>query len=171
LNYGVGGWTLGTNVNYHGGLPMPAIHPSFWNYPGWGETFAHFNNTPGGLRNHFKKLDLNNLSDSSNQFFDPNDFIDPTNANGLYGTLGNQPTLFSNWRGWGWADESLSVVKKFAFGRDNRFHAELRTEFFDVLNRHYWFGPNASNVGQSNFGNVTGVTGNRTGQFGGRFEW
>jgi hypothetical protein len=171
LNYAVGGWTLGTNVNYHGGFPMAAVRPSFWNYPNWANTFAHFNNNANGLTNHFKKLDLNNLADPSNRFFDPSDFTDLTSANGLYGTLGNQPTYYSNWRGWGSANESLSVVKRFSFGHDGRYRAELRTEFFNVLNRHYWYGPNASNIGQSNFGNVTGVSGNRTGQFGGRFEW
>ncbi|MDR3737981.1 MAG: TonB-dependent receptor [Terracidiphilus sp.] len=173
VNQSVSGWTLGTEVDYHAGQPMGAVRPSFWNYPNWANTFANVVKTPGALKNHFKHLDLKNMADESNQFVDPASFTDmyASDGSGMYlGTLGNQPTYYSNWRGWAYYDEDLSILKKFFF-HENRYRVTLRAEFFDVFNRHHLGGPNTSNIGQSYFGNVTSVSGNRYGQFGARFEW
>jgi len=59
-------------------------------------------------------------------------------------------------------------VKRFAVGE--RFKCTLRGEFFDVLNRHHWWNPDA-NINSKTFGDVLGVSGNRTGQVGLRFEF
>jgi hypothetical protein len=165
LDYLVGGWTLSGVVNYHSGLPMAAVYADF-GYPGWSQVFANVSNAPGALSNHFKRLDLANPTDPSNMYFDQASFTDP-----VYGQLGNQQPYFSNWRGWAYYNEDLGIVKRFAFGRDNRFQATLRAEFFDVLNHHTWAAPNSYSPGSANFGYVTGVFGNRTGQFGARFAW
>jgi hypothetical protein len=124
------------------------------------------NLAPGAkLGNSFKKLDLGNFSDPSNQFFDPADFQNPAN-----GTLGNSPFIFNNWRGWASLNENLSILKHFNFGDSGRYSASIRAEFYDVFNRHQYGAPN-ENMASQYFGQVTGVSGNRTGQFGARFEW
>jgi Carboxypeptidase regulatory-like domain len=173
LKQTVGGWNLATQVDYHGGQPMGAVRPSFWSYPNWGNTFANVVKTPGALKNNFKHLDLNNLNDVSNQFVNPASFTDLFNPDGsgaYLGTLGNQEPYNSNWRGWAYNNEDLSILKKFGF-HDNRYRATLRAEFFDVFNRHHWGSPNTGNIGAQYFGNVTSVSGSRQAQLGARFEW
>jgi hypothetical protein len=49
-------------------------------------------------------------------------------------------------------------------------NASVRVQFFDVFNRHYWGNPNTS-ITSPFFGQVTGVSGFRYGQFGARFEF
>jgi hypothetical protein len=169
LDYAVGGWTLSGDVNYHTGMPMPAVGATN-GYPSWAPTFA--NTTGVSLANHFKHLDLANLNDPSNQFFSPAAFSDQTlsPSNPLYGTFGNQLPYNNNWRGWAYYNEDLSAVKHFAFGSDSRFKGSIRAEFFDLLNRHQLGSPNMSYTSPQ-FGNVTSVSGNRKGQVGARFEW
>jgi hypothetical protein len=109
----------------------------------------------------------------SNQFVSPSSFTDLYTSDGsgrFLGTLGNQLPFYSNWRGWAYYNEDLSILKKFSF-HDNRFRATLRAEFFDVLNRHHWGSPSTGNIGGQYFGNVTSVSGSRQGQVGARFEW
>ncbi len=169
----VGGWNVASEVDYHAGQPMGAVRPSFWSYPNWNNTFANVVKTPGALTNHFKHLDLKDLSDPSNQFVSPSSFTDlySSAGDGSYlGTLGNQLAYYSDWRGWAYYNEDLSILKKFAF-HDSRYRATLRAEFFNVFNRHHYGGPNTSNIGAEYFGNVTGVSGIRQGQLGARFEW
>jgi hypothetical protein len=169
----VGGWNLATQVDYHAGQPMGAVRPSFWSYPNWGNTFANVVNTPHALSNHFKHLDLINLNDVSNQFVSPSSFTDlytPDGSGRFLGTLGNQLPFYSNWRGWAYYNEDLSILKKFDF-HDSRYRATLRADFFDAFNRHHWGSPNTGNIGGQYFGNVTGVSGSRLGQVGARFEW
>jgi hypothetical protein len=169
----LGGWSLATQVDYHAGQPMGAVRPSFWSYPNWGNTFANVVNTPHALSNHFKHLDLGNLNDVSNQFVSPSSFTDlyePDGSGRYVGTLGNQQPFYSNWRGWAYYNEDLSILKKFAF-HDSRYRATLRAEFFDAFNRHHLGSPNTGNIGGTYFGNVTSVNGSRQGQVGARFEW
>jgi hypothetical protein len=169
LDYLVGGWTLSGDVNYHTGLPMAAVGATN-GYPSWSQTFA--NTTGVSLANHFKHLDLANLNDVSNQFFSPAAFSDQTlsTSNPLYGTFGNQLPYNNNWRGWAYYNEDFSAVKHFAVGPGSRIKASIRAEFFDLLNRHQWGLPNTSYTSPQ-FGNVTGVSGNRKGQVGARIEW
>ena len=171
LDYIVGGWTTSGDLNYHSGMPMPAVGASN-GYPGWAPTFANLTGAPGALTNHFKHLDLANLNDPSNQFFSPAAFSDQTlsTSNPLYGTFGNQLPFNNNWRGWAYYNEDFSAVKHFSFGSDGRFKGSIRGEFFDLLNRHQWGSPNTSYLSPQ-FGNVTSVSGNRKGQIGARFEW
>jgi hypothetical protein len=169
LDYAVGGWTLSGDINYHSGLPMQAVGAANA-YPGWAMTFG--NTTGVSLANHFKHLDLANLSDVSNQYFSPAAFSDQTlsTSNPMYGQLGNQLPYSNTWRGFANYNEDLSAVKHFSFGTDGRFKGSIRGEFFDLLNRHQYSGINESYTSPQ-FGNVTGVSGNRRGQVGARFEF
>ena len=73
-------------------------------------------------------------------------------------------------RNWAYADEDLNIAKRFRLGPGERYVLSLRAQFFDVFNRHHWGAPNLT-MGSPYFGHVTGVTGNRYGQLGARFEW
>ena len=160
----VGGWLTGLIVDYQSGAPIGAVHSQNF-YPGWSAVWvnvaAHAN-----FSNKFKKLDLINLSDSSNQFVDPTIFSNPT-----LGQLGNSPVSYGNWHGWGLSNEDISVMKTYGFGPASRYIVTLRAEFFNVFNRHYYANPNL-NFGGPYFGQVTGVVGNpRQGQVGLRLAW
>jgi hypothetical protein len=163
LDYIVGGWTIGTALHYNSGTPFSAI-ASTNDYPGWRAVFANLN--PGvSLHNPFKRLDLANLNDSSNTFFNPAAFSNPA-----YGQFGNQSTLYSSLTNWAYYSEDASIIKGHNFGPDGRIHASLRAQFFDVLNRHHWGGPDTV-INSPTFGQVTGVSGYRYGQVGARVEW
>jgi hypothetical protein len=163
LNYLIGGWTLGFQPAYTSGMPMGGVGSSLV-YPGWMGLRASL--APGAkLGNTFKKLDLDNLTDPSNQFFAPSDFVNPTN-----GGLGNSPYIYNNWRNWASLNENLSAVKHFTFGRDGRYQGSVRADFYDAFNRHQWGAPDEV-MTDTTFGDVTGVSGNRTGQIDARVSW
>ena len=170
LNYFVGGWTGGTIISYGNGGQMGAVGSNN-SYPGWS---AVYTNVASGasFKNRFKAYNPAWNPTVAGAGSDPNSlFVNPSNfSNPTYGQLGNSPTIFSNWRNWASPTESASLLKKTHFGEDNRFTMTLRAEFYDLFNRHYWNGPNTS-FGTPYFGHVTGVSGNRTGQLGARFEW
>jgi hypothetical protein len=163
LDYVVGGWTIGAALHYNSGTPFSAI-ASTNDYPGWRAVFANINPSVG-LQNHFKHLDLNNLSDSSNNFFNPAAFSNPS-----YGQFGNQPTLYTRLTNWAYYSEDASIIKGHNFGPEGRIHVSLRAQFFDVFNRHHWGGPDMT-INSPTFGQVTGVSGHRYGQVGARVEW
>jgi hypothetical protein len=172
LDYLVGGWTLTPVVYYQSGAPMPAQYATN-SYPGWPNTWVNVSTAAHALSNHFKKLDLYNLSDPSNQFFNPASFTDQTltTSDPLYGTLGNQKPFYSDWRGWASYNENLGILKHFSFGPNSRFKAIIHADFFNVLNRHQWSTPGSNDPGNAFFGDVTGVSGNRTGQISAKFTW
>jgi hypothetical protein len=170
LNYAVGGWTAGTIVSYGNAGQLGAVG-STNSYPGWSAVYTNVAAHPN-FKNQFKNYNpawnpsiAGEAPDPSSLYVDPSNFSNPT-----FGQLGNSPTLFSNWRGWAQPQENASLLKKTHLGSDGRYVVTLRAEFFDVFNRHYWNNPNTT-FGSGYFGHVNGVSGNRTGQVGARFEW
>lgn len=164
-NYLAGGWELGFQPAYNSGAPLSGVGNGY-GYDGWMGLRA--NMTAGAkVGNHFKgKLDLANLSDSSNQDFSPSMFSDVS-----WGNLGTSPAIFNNWR-WQWGkNENLSILKHFGFLENERLKATVRVEFFNVFNRHAWGAPDMGTPDDQYFAQVTGVSGNRTGQLGARFQW
>lgn len=163
-NVFVGGWLAGMIVDYQSGAPIGAVHAQN-SYPGWSGVWV--NVAPNAsFKNTFKKLDLINLKNPSNQFVDTSIFSNPTD-----GQLGNSPVTYGNWHGWGSSNENVSLLKQMYAGPDNRFTVSLRAEFFNVFNRHHYGNPNL-NIGGPYFGQVTNVVGNpRQGQVGARFSW
>lgn len=159
-----GGWMAGTIVSYQSGAPIGAVHAQT-SYPGWSGLWV--NVAPNAsFKNTFKKLDLINLKDPSNQFVDTSIFSNPPD-----GELGNSPVTYANWHGWASSHEDASLMKTFGIGRDGRYAVTIRGEFFNVFNRHYYGNPNL-NIGGPYFGQVTNVVGNpRQGQVGARFSW
>lgn len=160
----LGGWLTGLIVRYDSGTPMGVVHANN-HYPGWSAVWAdvapHAN-----FKNTFKKLDLINPADKSNQFVNPAIFSNPPD-----GQLGNSPAVYSGWHGWGDSDEDASLLKRFAVGPRGRYSLTLRGEFFNVLNRHHWANP-VLNIASPYFGDVTHTTGTpRLGQVGVRLSW
>lgn len=160
----LGGWLFGALLSYQSGAPIGAVHAQT-NYPGWSGLWVDV--APNAsFKNNFKKLDLINLKDPSNQFVDPTIFSNPAD-----GQLGNSPVTYGNWHGWGSSHEDMSLTKQFGIGPSGRYTVLLRGEFFNVFNRHYYGNPNL-NIGGPYFGQVTGVVGNpRQGQVSARFSW
>ena len=167
----VSGWTVGAYGSYGTGTPIGTVNSTI-QYPFYFSTqrmnFANGANAHN-IKNHFNgsRLDLANLNDQINQDFSPTQFATPA-----VGTLGNTPYNYNHWR-WnsGPAQENISLTKAFGFGADGRYRAEVRAEFYDVFNRHYWNGPD-TNPNDATFGQVTGVSGeSRTGQLAARFQW
>ncbi|MBV8896913.1 MAG: hypothetical protein JO051_10415, partial [Acidobacteriaceae bacterium] len=72
---------------------------------------------------------------------------------GLY-TPGNAPRVTAALRNQFSANESIALAKKFNF--TERIQAELRMEFFNVLNRVIFNGPDVGNITDSAFGTWTG---------------
>lgn len=74
-------------------------------------------------------------------------------------------------RGFGYADEDITLMKYTSFGPEGKFKLSIRVEFYDLFNRHYFDNPN-TDISSPNFGYVTGVQGaSRNGQFGARLQW
>jgi len=140
-------------------------------YPGWSAVYTNVA-SHANFKNVFKRYNPGwNPTASGAGTDDGSLFVDPTIfSNPTYGELGNSPSMFTNWRGWATPQENASLLKKTHFGPDGRYTFTVRGEFFNVFNRHYWDSPNVS-YGTAYFGHVTGVSGNRTGQVGARFEW
>jgi hypothetical protein len=64
----------------------------------------------------------------------------------------------------------VSLVKHFGFGAEAKYQLTVAAQFFNAFNRHYYGAP-TTGMSSTNFGQVTSVSGNRTGQVTGRFEW
>ncbi len=167
--YLLGGWTLGTELSYHSGAPLWTVAAAN-QYPGWDAVFA-MRNSNVSLSNHFKTLNLAWVADPvgtdpSSVYFDPAAYSNPA-----FGAFSPEKySIQDSLRDWAWASEDISMVKRFSFGRDGRFQATLRAQFFDAFNRHHWSAPN-TDINSPFFGHVTGVSGHRYGQIGARFEW
>jgi carboxypeptidase family protein len=168
-SYLLGGWTVGSEFNYHSGEPIWMIAAAN-QYPGWDAVFAQ--RTGASLHNSFRTLNLNwnpsacNCADPGSVYFNPAAYTSP--APGAFSP--EKYSIQDSLRNWAYADEDISIVKRFSFGNDGRFHASLRGQFFDAFNRHRWGAPN-TDINSPFFGHVTGVSGHRYGQLGARIEW
>lgn len=170
LDAAVGGWTVGYYGSYGNGAPMGAIYSAYGAPNYLGNARANFANgvNASNVKSHFGgHLDLLNLMDPSNNFFNPAQFTSTSQQ----APFGNSPMTYSKWR-WngGSSNENISLVKHFPFGPDRRFTGSLRAELYNAFNRHYFSGP-STGIGSPNFGQITGVYGNRYGQLGARLEW
>ncbi len=175
LNYLVGGWTLGYYGAYGSGTPMGSILSQYQlPYYHAGQQRAFFANgaNSSNMKNHFRgHFNPGNPIDPGNSDFDPSAFASGTNTS----PFGDSPMLFNHWR-WNTtpAQENISIVKHFGFLKDGRIQAQVRGEFYNAFNRHYFDPPNLglSTGAGSTFGYVTGLAGNqRVGQLAFRADW
>jgi hypothetical protein len=166
LNALVGGWTLSTAFRYNTGFPLN-VNSNNWN-PGWdGPIYADVN-TSGDFSRQFDSsaFDFSDTGAAPNRYFNPSLFSNPA-----WGEFGSGPMYLSQLRGFGRMYEDLGILKNFRFGADERFRVQVRFEFLNLFNRHYFADPD-NGIGSPTFGQVINLTGSpREGQFGARFEW
>ncbi|MCI0628058.1 MAG: carboxypeptidase regulatory-like domain-containing protein [Acidobacteria bacterium] len=166
LNAIIGGWNVAAIINWRSGTPIEApvsrVRPVGWNGP---TVLANFNAPPSGFRRVFDPSKFNpfNPADPGNRFFDPAAFSDSAPTD-----LGNSPIRFPWLRNlWSWS-EDVTIQKRFPL--TERFRLELRVEFFNFFNRHFFATPDLDRNNAS-FGNIRTANGNRVGQAGLRLDW
>lgn len=178
VNELIGGWELGGNVQYNSGYPMTQVSSPFQlpYYFGTDRAILSPGHSAYSMPNNYHKgkLDLANVSDPINSDFSPALFTPTSAAN----PFGNTPYLWNHWR-WNTypASENASLVKHFGIGKEDRVKMVLESQFFNLLNRHYYSMPTLSESSTS-FGQVTGLAtsppgsqGNRIGQVTLRATW
>jgi len=177
LNEIVGGWTVGYYGAYGSGLPMGRItSPYQLPYYFQGNQRAYFANgaTATSIKNSFKRnFNPGTPTAASNNDFSPT--IVHTDSEYYYNNntfFGDTPLYFDKWR---WnadpAQENISLLKHFTIGREERYKASIRGDFFNAFNRHYFNAPD-ENVYDGTFGDVTGIsTTSRVVQVAARFEF
>jgi hypothetical protein len=160
----LGGWKITSIVRYSSGKPL-SVYPNAWR-PGWeGAVYADFDPSID-LNRKFNSANFNpgNTSASGNNYFNTAAFSNPEGRK-----LGNGKRCYSELRGFGDAREDLGLLKYIPL--TERMKMQLRAEFLNVFNRHYFADPNA-NMADPAFGNVTTTTGSpRTVQIGIRLDW
>lgn len=175
VNAVIGGWTVAAIVNYYSGQPfhIGAANP-YW--PVWGNIYPQFNldtyRGPNGTKG-FVPLGANYQGPvpAGNQYMPTNVASNPTP-----GVLPPSP-VSSALRCPGAANENATLLKNFTMGADGQYRLSFRTEFYNLLNRHYYningcSGNNNNGIGAGNFGQIFGVQDNpRQGQFAIRFEF
>ena len=172
LNALAGGWTLSTVFHYSSGQPLGIISSYYWYWPGWGpmpgwsgQVYANVNQD-GDFSRQFdsSQFDALNAAAASNRYFDTSNITDPA-----WGEFGSGPRALPQLRNFGAARENVGILKNFPI--TEKMRVQFRMEFFNIFNRHEFYGPDMYPA-SSSFGNVTSVGGSsRTGQFGARFEW
>ena len=100
-----------------------------------------------------------------NQYFNSAAFSNPKGHK-----LGNGKRFYGELRGFGYASEDFGLLKNFRIKEKTTF--QLRAEFLNVFNRHYFGDPGTSLGNTTTFGYVTTITGvPRIIQFGLRIGW
>ncbi len=166
----VGGWRVSGLVLYASGQPLGFTSTNYYGYPAWATTYVNYN--LAGYHgsqfdgSKFQQPTADNPTPAGNLYFPATIATNPA-----YGQLGSGPARIDAIRGPGIKSENVSLIKNTAFGRDGRFRLQIRAEFYNVFNRHAFGNPD-TNLSSPTFGYITNVqAGQRTGQFGARFEF
>ncbi len=169
LNAVVGGWNISTIVGYSSGKPLTFTSSNYYGAT-WAATYVNYN-----------------LAGYEGSQFDGSHYIPPNGVNPLglgnryfpvtvasnpaYGQLGTGPARIGALRGFGRANEDLSLSKRFTFGPSERFRLSFRADFYNLFNRHIFSDP-VTDPSSKSFGLVQGISSEpRKGQFGLRLEF
>ncbi|MGH9160472.1 MAG: TonB-dependent receptor domain-containing protein [Vicinamibacteraceae bacterium] len=159
----IGGWTVAGIVSYQSGAPMIVVSNNW--YEAWAASIYANVDPNGNFARQFDRGDFDaaNPDAPGNRYFDPAPFSNPP-----YGQFGTGPRLQPELRDFGYMREDISLLKTF---RIANARLQLRAEFYNVFNRHY-FGPPVTDIDSPLFGQVTSAGGSpRTGQIGVRLDW
>jgi Carboxypeptidase regulatory-like domain len=162
----VSGWTIGTVLGYYTGTPLGVYSSD--SIPGLYSGIYSMVAPGADLSRHFvdSSFDPSNPADPNNMYFDPSGFANPSSKGEFFGNSGPYVAGLNNF---GSASEDAELSKDFALWE--HLKTQLRIEYFDVFNRHYFDGPD-TNIADSLFGQVTSVQGtHRVGQVSLRFQW
>jgi hypothetical protein len=158
-------WKVAGMFRYNTGNPL-GISTSVW-YPGWeGAVYADYDPSVN-LSRKFNGSNFNPLvpNAAGNQYFNPSAFSNPSGHK-----LGNGKRLYSELRGFGYASEDIGIFRSVRVRE--RTVVQLRAEFLNAFNRHYFANPNTRLGNTTSFGYVTSLTGvPRIIQFGLRMDW
>jgi hypothetical protein len=161
----LGGWEVSGIFRYNSGNPL-GVFANVW-YPGWeGPVYADYDSAID-LSRQFSSAQFNPASTNAtgNRYFNPAAFSNPEGHK-----LGNGKRLYTELRGFGYAGEDLGLMKYFRIREQAGM--QLRAEFLNVFNRHYFANPNTNMGDAETFGYVTTTTGSpRIIQFGLRLNW
>lgn|GEM_PF-590817 len=169
-----GGWQMSTILRYSRGIPF-YFRSSQCNVPSQFRQGCVVGIKPGA--NPFLQ-DVNNFDPGKGPLFDINAF-EPLSAFTQFGYTGSGPRI-TNLRGPSFKNTDITLIKNIQLGEKMRF--QLRGEFFNVFNSHYFVNAGGFNIGGNlpyntdiaspNFGRWTGnVSDPRTIQIGARFEF
>jgi hypothetical protein len=165
VNALIGGWSASAILNYFSGAPLgytgSSPLASVWN----GGT-NRANVAPGELKAaDFDKsrFELSTLSSPSNRYLDKTKFSDPPQL-----TLGNGAPVYAQTRTFGTINEDLALRKVARLGESWRL--QFRAEALNAFNRSTLGGITTS-VTNSQFGQVTSISGNRQMQLGLRLDF
>ncbi len=165
LNAILGGWEVAGIVRFNSGNPL-GVYANVW-YPGWeGPVYADYDSTVN-LSRQFRsqQFDPATPNTAGNRYFNPAAFSAPQGHG-----LGNGKRRYTKLRGFGYAGEDVSLMKSIRAAE--RINMQVRAEFLNVFNRHYFANPNTNMGNATTFGYVTSTTGNpRFIQFGLRLDW
>jgi hypothetical protein len=167
----VSNWTLSGLVLYASGQPLTFYSSNYYWYPLWSATYLDFNLTGyNGSQFHqstFVPPSSGNAAPAGDQYFPASIASNPS-----YGDLGTGKARMDALRGFGSANENVSILKYLYFGAEHRYALSLRVEFYNVFNRHTFANPDSNIADGARFGKVLGLAGApRTGQFGLRFTF
>ena len=162
----LGGWSLSWIGNYFSGSPID-LSGSNPLPNGWNGGTNRANVLPGDLGYPgFNKANfdfVNRAASVNNKYINTALISDPPVL-----TLGTGAKRYAQLRNFGTINEDIGLQKNVVFG--DRVRWQLRAEFLNAFNRHNLSGINTS-VTSAQFGQVTGVTGNRSIQIGTRFNF
>ncbi len=173
----VGGIQLGFFLDYETGHPLGISENG--NPLQCAGCFNRPNEVAGVSRSSgsYKNLSFGSSSQSVNQLFTTNAFVSTENSTGQF-TLGNAQRNYADLRGPGLYTENLKATKAFEITEHVNF--ELEMNYFNLLNRTRFNGPNTNIDNTSNFGFVPAngqqglsgsVSGARNGQLSGRITF
>jgi hypothetical protein len=143
-------WTLGTVLRYQSGAMIavpssnnqllselgrgPGNNPAVW---GGGTTYWNFAN---GNQNLF--------------LVDPNSHFDPTKqlvlnpaawVDAAPGQFGTSAPYYGNYRWQRQPSENINLGRIFRMGREGKYQLQIRAEFQNMFNRHFFSAPSATN--------------------------
>ncbi|HEY2930860.1 MAG TPA: TonB-dependent receptor [Acidobacteriota bacterium] len=166
-DFALGGWTLSYLGNYASGTPLRFTGSAI---PGWnGRANRPDLNNPGGQsllagfdRKSFDASAVSRAGYTPHLYVRPGVFTDHKPF-----TLGNAGFTSNIRNPWSIA-EDVGLHKNFRVKEGMK--VEFRAEFLNVFNRHF-FGGIVTNVLDPRFGQITSVSGSRTGQLGLRMDF
>ncbi len=161
----IGGWSISGIFNYFSGTPL-GFGGSTPLSGGWNGAVNRANIAPGDLKvGNFDKqaFQISPTSAPANKFLNTALFSDPAPL-----TLGTSAFRYGQVRNFARQNEDFGLQKNVKFGDRARF--QIRAEFLNAFNRST-LGGIVTSVTNPLFGQVTSIGGNRSIQFGTRFDF
>jgi len=161
----IGGWSCSAILNYFSGYPL-SFSGSSPLVGGWNGGSNRINIAAGNmLASGFdkSKFNLANVMSSSNTYLNKSLFSNPTPL-----MLGTAARAYTQARGFGTINEDISLVR--AFHVHEKYRIQLRAEALNAFNRST-LGGIVTDVTNPQFGQVTGITGNRQIQLTARLDF